>query len=244
MQATTLASGQDERELLGAVKSVVEMGGTKGTSLTFFREDGSYFATRDYGDELVRGEFAANAELVDMRGLASDQRDLTDVLSDAVAAGFRPVTVELLTAVVPGLKNLEVLRVGSGFEVWLVFEDRAVPLSVAGDGIRAVARLALELSALPSGLALLEEPEVHQHPGALKQSAATIVGSVKRGLQVVVATHSLELIDELLLAAKKAEMLDKLTVQNLRLVGGVLASTRFEGPESDRIRNVIGTELR
>ena len=209
-----------------------------------FFANGEVLTHTNYASEEIPEEERIHAKLIDMRGAAGEQRDLTEVLTDAKAAGAGAATLDLLAAIVPGLKNLEILKVGSGYEVGLVYDDGAVPLSMAGDGVRAVARLALELAALPNGLALLEEPEVHQHPGALKLSASTIVASVKRGLQVVVATHSLELIDELLLAAKKSEMLDKLTVQNLRLTGGVLSSTRFEGPESDRIRNVIGTELR
>lgn len=242
-RAVSLAQNP-EQAVLGAVQSPLQIGGTKGVSTTFFLDDGEFYTTRDYGAELLPPHFVLEAKLIDMRGMAGHQRDLTDVLSDAVAAGFRPATVELLAAVVPGLKNLEVLRVGSGFEVWLTYENGGVPLSLAGDGIRSVARLALELGALPKGLALLEEPEVHQHPGALKLSAATIVAAVKRGLQVIVATHSLELIDELLLSASKSDLLDKLSVQKLRLTNGRLDTTRFEGPESDRIRNVIGTELR
>lgn len=210
-------------------------------NMVLFHSDGS---SSLYSSIQIPAGHRSAVRLIDMRGFVADAPDLTDVLTEAKSAGFGVVTVQLLSAVAPALKNLEILKVGVGYEVGLVYDDGAVPLSMAGDGVRAVARLALELAALPTGLALLEEPEVHQHPGALKLSAATIVAAVKRGLQVVIATHSLELIDELLLATKKSEMLDKLTVQNLRLTGGVLSSTRFQGPESDRIRNVIGTELR
>ncbi len=85
---------------------------------------------------------------------------------------------------------------------------------------------------------------MHQHPGALRQSAETIAASVKRGLQVVVATHSLELIDDLILAMSKLNMLSALSVQNLRLTNGHLESSTFSGSEADKIRNVISTELR
>ncbi|MBM4781927.1 MAG: AAA family ATPase [Archangiaceae bacterium] len=231
-------------KLHGGVRASFASLGQRKFSAAVFFANGEVLTHSNYAPEEIPQEERFNAKLIDMRGAAGEQRDLTEVLTDAKAAGAGAATVELLAKVAPGVLNLEILRVGSGYEVGLIYGDGAVPLSMAGDGIRAVARLALELAALPNGLALLEEPEVHQHPGALKQSAATMVTSVKRGLQVVVATHSLELIDELLLAAKKSEILDQLTVQNLRLVGGVLSSTRFEGPESDEIRNVIGTELR
>ncbi|MBE2254029.1 MAG: AAA family ATPase [Myxococcus sp.] len=230
--------------VVGAIAAVASQGAQTGRSHTFFEPDGSYWSSRDYGEELVPRSSTVEARLIDMRGLIGDQREMTDVLSEAKSAGFGDATVELLLNVAPGLRNFEVLKVGGGYEVGLIFDDGAVPLSMAGDGVRAATRLALELAASPTGLVLLEEPEVHQHPGALKVSAASIVAAVKRGLQVVVATHSLELIDELLLSASRSELLDRLSVQKLRITNGTLETTRFEGPESDRIRNVIGTELR
>lgn len=239
-----MASGEPDRPVLGAVETVIKRAGQQGESQTFFAADGSYWTSRDYGEELAPKSAALPTRLIDMRGVAGEQRDLTDVLTDAKAAGFGASTVELLSSIVLGIRNLEILKVGSGYEVGLIYDDGAVPLSMAGDGVRSVARLALELAALPSGLALLEEPEVHQHPGALKLSAATIIAAVKRGLQVVVATHSLELIDELLLSATKSELLDKLSVLKLKLVSGQLQSTVFTGAEADKIRNEIGTELR
>ena len=44
----------------------------------------------------------------------------------------------------------------------------------------------------------MEEPEVHMHPGAIRQCARAILAAVRRGIQIVLSTHSLELIDALL----------------------------------------------
>lgn len=182
-------------------------------------------------------------ELVDMRGPES-QRPLTDVFSEASVSDRIDWVNGLLAQVIPDFRRLEIIGVGSGFEVAVNAKGGTVPLSLSGDGLRALARLGLELSAASMGTVLLEEPEVHQHPRSLRQSATVIVEAVKRGVQVVVATHSLELIDELLLAAAAGGSIDALSVQKLRLQGGVLRTTSFSGNESDRIRNEIGTELR
>ncbi len=228
-----------ERTAIGAIEARVP---GLGTGTVIFLELGGQRAHHELERPPPRTRI--DVRLIDMRGAAGEQRDLTDVLTEAKSAGFGASTVDLLSNIVPGLKNLEILKVGAGYEVGAIYDDAAIPLSMGGDGVRSVARLALELAALPNGLALLEEPEVHQHPGALKLSAATIVSAVKRGLQIVVATHSLELIDELLLSASKADLLDQLSVQKLRLTNGRLETTVFSGAESDKIRNVIGTELR
>lgn len=241
-QAEAEANDPDQNPL-GAIRSLVNsrfLGGGP-ESLTFFEADGAYWSRRDSDESFPK---ASPVRLIDMRGFIGDQREMTEVLTDAKSAGFGDHTIKLLLAVVPGLKNLEILKVGSGYEVGLIFDDGAVPLSMAGDGVRGLARLALELAALGNGLALIEEPEVHQHPGSLKQSASTIVAGVERGLQVVVATHSLELIDELILSSSKQDLLGKLSVQQLRLTRGQLETTVFSGQEADKIRNVIGTELR
>ena len=72
---------------------------------------------------------------------------------------------------------------------------------------------------------------MHQHPKALQQSARAIVSAAKRGIQVVLATHSLDL-------------LDATSVQRLRLEDGALHARRFLGPEARQMRSELELELR
>lgn len=43
---------------------------------------------------------------------------------------------------------------------------------------------------------MVEEPEVYQHPRSIRQQARALLAAMRRGVQLVVTTHSLELIDE------------------------------------------------
>ncbi len=181
---------------------------------------------------------------IDMRFGAAGAPDLADVLTAAKAEGRAGFAREILKEIVPSLESIEILKLGQGFGVALVNEKSAVPIAVAGDGVRGLARLALELAAQPGGLVLVEEPEVHQHPKSLRMSAKVIVAAVRRGIQVVLATHSLELIDNLLEFAESTKVLDQLSVQRLLLTDGQLDTKRFPGDQAKRIRSELELELR
>jgi energy-coupling factor transporter ATP-binding protein EcfA2 len=190
------------------------------------------------------GKWSPALRFIDMRFGAAQALDLVDVLTAAKSEGRATAARDLMKSVVPSLENLEILKVGQGFGVALVNERTAVPLSVSGDGIRGLARLCLELAAHAGGVVLLEEPEVHQHPRSLKMSAKAIIAAVKRGIQVVLATHSLELIDFLVEAAESEGQLGELSVQRLLLNDGVLDAKRFPGDQTKRIRGELELELR
>jgi len=185
-----------------------------------------------------------DTHFIDMRFGALNTPDLVDVLTAAKAEGRAGFARDILKEVVPSLETIEILKVGSGFGVGLVNEKTAVPIDVSGDGLRGLARLSLELAARADGLVLLEEPEVHQHPRSLRMSARVIVAAVKRGIQVVLATHSLELIDNLIEFAEGEQLLDSLNVQRLLLANGQLDTKRFPGDQAKRIRSELELELR
>ena len=54
---------------------------------------------------------------------------------------------------------------------------------------------------------MLEEPEVHEHPAAMRQSARAILAAIRRDIQIILSTHSVELIDALLAEAHNALLL-------------------------------------
>jgi AAA15 family ATPase/GTPase len=84
---------------------------------------------------------------------------------------------------------------------------------------------------------------VHQHPGAIRQSARAILAAVRRQIQVILTTHSLELIDALL-AESSDEDLAKLSLYRLQLQGGALKSSRLPGPDIAFARTTIEDDLR
>src|SRR5208282_3857926 len=121
--------------------------------------------------------------------------------------------------------------------------DYSVPATLVGDGIQSLLRLSLELAASGGGGALLEEPEVHQHPGAIRQSARAILAAVRRQIQVILTTHSLELIDAIL-AESSDEDLAQLSLFRLQLENGTLKSSRLSGSDIAFSRAQIEDDLR
>jgi energy-coupling factor transporter ATP-binding protein EcfA2 len=164
--------------------------------------------------------------------------------SSVVQGGMKQETLRLISAVVPGLENLELLTEQDTPVLHLVFRTHSVPVAAGGDGIKSLVGLCLGLAAVGGGRTLLEEPEVHQHPAALGQSAAAIVAAVERGMQIFVSTHSLDLIDSLVAEAAERRCLEKLTVFRLRLERGQLLSSRFAGPDVAAARAEIQEDLR
>jgi predicted ATPase len=168
---------------------------------------------------------------------------LSELYSRITERGRRHAVRELITRVVPGLENIEILTEHNDPRLHLTFADHSVPVALAGDGVQALVRMSLEIASHPGGTVLLEEPEAHQHPAAIRASALAIVEGVRRGLQVVLTTHSLELIDALVLALKPEEI-GLLSLYRVKLVDGALRSSRLDGEDVSLSRGEIGDDLR
>jgi energy-coupling factor transporter ATP-binding protein EcfA2 len=170
-------------------------------------------------------------------------RALHELYSDMVRQGLREQVNAIHGDLIPGLDHLEVLTEGGTPVLNLVFADRAVPAILAGDGIALLLRLCFELATRAGGVVLMEEPEVHMHPAAIRQSARAILAAVRRKIQIILSTHSLELIDALL-AESSDEDLSQFSLYRLQLQDGVLKSSRLAGPEIAFARRTIEDDLR
>jgi hypothetical protein len=170
-------------------------------------------------------------------------RPLHELYSDMVRQGLREQVNAIHGDLIPGLDHLEVLTEGGTPVLNLVFADRAVPAILAGDGIALLLRVGFELATRAGGIVLMEEPEVHMHPGAIRQCARAILAAVRRKIQVVLSTHSLELIDALL-AESSDQDLARLSLYRLQLQDGSLISSRLPGPDVALARSEIEDDLR
>lgn len=170
---------------------------------------------------------------------------LSELYSRITERGMRTFVLETLRRVVPSLETIEVLTHHNDPRLHLTFASRSVPVAIAGEGVQTLLRLCLELgSGEAEGTYLLEEPESHQHPGAIRQSAKAIVAAIERNTQVILSTHSLELIDALL-EHLADEHLDKLSVHRLRLLdSGDLATSRLAGTAVWEARDEVKDDLR
>ncbi len=119
-----------------------------------------------------------------------------------------------------------------------------IPVALLGDGARSVLMLAIELALVrQGGLVLIDEAHNFQHPAALWQTAGAIVQATRARVQVVLATHSLELID-MLLDRLDGEDQGQLAVYRLKLSDHQMVSTRFSGEEVRTVRKDLEDDLR
>jgi predicted ATPase len=158
--------------------------------------------------------------------------------------GRRDDVYELLSALVPDFGQLEILvEDDDSPSLYLTSAGRSVPVGLAGDGVQAFVQLALEIAVAPEGLVLVEEPEVYQHPKAIWQTAKVLLANMRRGVQMVITTHSLELIDAILSEASEDD-LGNIALFNLKLVDGELEHGRRVGEEIAFARQTLENDLR
>ncbi|MCP3964125.1 MAG: AAA family ATPase [bacterium] len=192
-----------------------------------------------------------DAEGKDPKGLAfrlvqpHSTQALHDLFSMALEQGRKRDVLEHAKALVPELVDLDILTEAGVPWLALDLPGGPVPATLSGDGVLAALRIVFQLAAA-EGVALIEEPEVHQHPAGLARVTLAIVTAVRLGLQVILTTHSLELIDHLIAHLTDEELNhdDFLTVTRVRLESGMLHATSSVASEVAQARAEIEEDLR
>lgn len=150
----------------------------------------------------IEGATGVQASRINAR-LASFVPNARVVLTPSVPEFAPKVTPSIATAItIEGFTN-DVSRQGNGIQraVMISMFQAMVPdadltrtthFSQEGeDELEAQARLEQSLSALPSIIVAIEEPEIYQHPIRARSFARTLVELSKQtGVQVLLATHS------------------------------------------------------
>jgi len=165
--------------------------------------------------------------------------------SEATRLGRRDEIIAVLRELVPELSSIEILSEDDGSPALYIVQGQrgAIPIGVAGDGVQALVQLATQFAALPGGSVLVEEPEVYQHPAALRLTARVLLATMRRGVQVILTTHSLELID-MLVEEARPEDIPALSLFTLALEDGVLRSGRLAGHQIQAARADVAEDLR
>ena len=145
-------------------------------------------------------------KVADSHPLATGGENLASTLRDMIQkkSRFLPDLKSALTFAVPGVRDIRVRHAGSYYVVELKHErdggnERGswFDLSHESDGtIRLLALLTALFQDPAPSLIGLEEPELAIHPGAMAVLSDTMKEAALRG-QVLVATHSPDLIDRL-----------------------------------------------
>lgn len=87
-----------------------------------------------------------------------------------------------------------------------------LPLGTFGDGMKKSLSLLLALASVPNGALLIDEFEVGMHYSVLEEVLTVlIIAAQKFNVQLYLTTHSLEAIDTLIAACKKADEHDFIT---------------------------------
>lgn len=171
------------------------------------------------------------------------QPNIHDLFSEMDIVGRQNEAVEIIQKIMPNIKDVKILTENGSPFLFVSYPDYSVPVAISGDGVYSLIQLGLELALRSGGIALLEEPEIHLHPAAIRETAKVIWGAVRRGVQVILTTHSIELIDDLLEFSSEEEI-DKLSVFRVKLDDGVLKSSRISGADVEFARHQIGDDLR
>ena len=173
-------------------------------------------------------------KVADSYPLTTDGDNLASTLRDMIGneSRFLPDLKNALEFAVPGVTDIRVRQAGSYYVVELQHEgDRGngkgswFDLSYESDGtIRLLAMLtALSQDPAPSVVGL-EEPELAIHPGAMAVLSDAMKETATRG-QVLVATHSPDLID-------------RLPIESIRAVTAEGGSTRVDRVAEHQLKSV------
>lgn len=156
-------------------------------------------------------------------------------LDDALAA---------LRVSMPDLKDLRILQVDNDFILHITRTTQPpTPAYLAGDGFKRFLALAAALFDGEDEVVALEEPESYLHPRYVRELVALLHAQVRKGKQVILCTHSHELIDQLLTDEEGQPPIDA-TVHRLRLHEGELRSVAVSASDARLLRAELFEDLR
>jgi predicted ATPase len=219
-----------------------------GSMLMLTRKDGSQAFT--YVDVTGRRAMITGStdQTFDVRFVDIEAVRTSGALEDAYtridAAGQLARVVQSLSRSMPKLRDLRILKVGSEFLVHMFFDQEPpVPAYLAGDGFKRFLDLTAAALGTAKGVVLLEEPESFQHPRYLQELATLLHLAAREGTQIILSTHSIELID-LLLLAPEAEGQTYPAVHRMTLHEGKLQATTLDRALAVSVREDLVQDLR
>ncbi len=210
------ASGHREMQLMSAESTrltslLAVLLGLRATKPNYFRLQQSLSDARDYLSRTGLYHIFPNSlrdpqKVADSHPLTTGGENLASALRDMIQkkSRFLPDLKDALAFAVPGVQDIRVSHAGSYYVVELNHERNSgneqgswFDLSHESDGtIRLLALLTALFQDPAPSLVGLEEPELAIHPGAMAVLSDNMKEAGLRG-QVLVATHSPDLIDRL-----------------------------------------------
>lgn len=183
-------------------------------------------------------------QFVDVSAVRQHQR-LERAVSDITKRGNLRALVAALEKSHPGLTDLRLLQTDAGFHTHAIVTGQpVVPLFLCGDGAQRLIAIANALLGQANELVLIEEPENFQGRTYQREVASMAVAAAQAGTQVLVSTHSLELIDCLLAAASEARVTGFPTIHHTRLRNGALQCVALSAASARTLREQLFEDLR
>ena len=120
-----------------------------------------------------------------------------------------------------------------------------IPLEATADGFQVFVNMYLPIL-IGIKIMIIEEPEIHLHPGLIERLSEVITYSVKtNNIQYILSTHSLELIEMILEKSNAAGLLSKVGIVRLyKMPDGHIDYEILDGNEAITELKEIGGDLR
>ena len=174
-------------------------------------------------------------------------QQITALVSNATVGGWLEAALLFAKRIVPGLSDIRIVeRHGTPLTMLYYGEGKpSIPFHVAGDGVRRLIELSLGVLGGPPGIIAIEEPENFLHPGSRRVCVEVIWAAMDRGEQVMVSTHNLDFLDDLLgVNGHQSRNIENVAVFRTSLTDGVLSTTRISGKDAKDSREILGQDLR
>ncbi len=144
------------------------------------------------------------------------------------------------------VKDLSIVKEEEGYRLELLTEHGSLPLYVFGDGYVSLLRtIFAHVLAGREAIVLIEEPETSLHPGYIAIYSRICLSSIKNfNQQIFISTHSLELLEYLLMEAEDHNMLSEIKVFRLEREGSKNYVREYDGYEALKELEEIKEDLR
>lgn len=176
-----------------------------------------------------------------------DRKEMAVRFAEIKRSNLRPELEAALRAVDSRIRSID-LDAASDGDAQAAVDLEGVgtrPLALSGDGVRFLAQLIVGLMQARGGTALLEEPETHLHPSGIRALADAVVSRVVAGDQIVLSTHSLELVERLRgRLGEGGPPVDHMSVVRLYRDGGALKTRVIDGDRIAFVLDEMGEDLR
>ncbi len=144
------------------------------------------------------------------------------------------------------VKDLSIVKEEEGYRLELLSEHGSLPLYILGDGYVSLLRtIFAHVLAGREAIVLIEEPETSLHPGYMAIYSRICLSSIKNfNQQIFISTHSLELLEYLLMEAEDHNMLSEIKVFRLEREGSKNYVREYDGYEALKELEEIKEDLR